>query len=61
MTDLDPRALARALRSLSDADLAALEDDLDFCGFTGVPSARIVEVLTDSLVISFGRRVSMAA
>lgn len=31
--------------ALSDADLVALEDELDFYAFTGVPSRRMLEIL----------------
>jgi hypothetical protein len=30
---------------LSDSDLAALEDELDFYAFTGVPSKRMLQVM----------------
>lgn len=42
---LDQETLEARLSRLSDDELAALEDDLDFCSFTGVPSARILDVL----------------
>lgn len=38
-------SLRTRLSRLSDDELSALEDDLDFCTFTGVPSARILDVL----------------
>lgn len=44
---LDEKALAATLYNLSDEDLHALEDDLDFCGFTGMPSTRILRVLEE--------------
>ena len=42
---IDQETLEARLGRLSDAELSALEDDLDFCRFTGVPSARILDVL----------------
>ena len=44
---LDMNALTAKLRSLSDDELHALEDDLNFCGFTGLPTTRILRVLND--------------
>ncbi len=41
----DQKRLSEALASLSDDELDALEDDLDFCNFTGVPTPRVLEVL----------------
>ncbi len=35
------------MAGLSDAELSALEDELDFCGFTGVPTPRILDILKD--------------
>jgi hypothetical protein len=46
-TDIDQTQLHAALSALSDADLAALEDDLNFCSFTGVPTRRVLEVLNE--------------
>ena len=43
----DQKRLATALSTMSDEDLAALEDDLDFCNFTGVPTVRVLEVLKE--------------
>lgn len=43
----DEERLQAKLSKLSDAELAALEDDLDFCNFTGVPTLRVLEVLKD--------------
>jgi len=43
----DEERLQARLSKLSDAELAALEDDLDFCNFTGVPTLRVLEVLED--------------
>ena len=42
---IDHETLETRLGRLSDAELSALEDDLDFCSFTGVPSVRILDVL----------------
>lgn len=44
---LNETALAAKLYNLSDEELRALEDDLDFCGFTGMPSPRILRVLDE--------------
>lgn len=44
---IDQEILERRLSSLSDAELCKLEDELDFCGFTGVPSSRILNILQD--------------
>lgn len=41
----DVERLQARLSKLSDDELAALEDDLDFCNFTGVPTLRVLEVL----------------
>ena len=38
---LDPAKLVAAIKSLSAAELAKLEDDLDFAQFTGVQSEEI--------------------
>ena len=43
--NLDTDSLAHALSSLSDRELDALQDDLDFCSFAGVPSPRILSLL----------------
>ncbi len=53
-TDFDPEELQAALSRLSDEDLAALEDDLDFCNFTGVPSVRVLEVLRQFIDLDKG-------
>lgn len=44
---IDREVLESKLARMSDAELAALEDDLDFCSFAGVPSARVLDVLGD--------------
>ena len=44
--ELLPDSFYRALARLSDAELEALEDDLDFYTFTGLPSARINSILS---------------
>ena len=44
---LDTRGLERALAKFSDKDLDKLADELDFCSFSGLPSARILAVLDD--------------
>jgi hypothetical protein len=46
--------LQARLSKLSDAELAALEDDLDFCNFTGVPTVRVLDVLKDLTVLDKG-------
>ncbi len=50
----DETRLFAALARMSDDDLAALEDDLDFCNFTGVPTTRVLEVLKDLTVLDRG-------
>ncbi len=50
----DEDRLQAKLSRMSDDDLAALEDDLDFCNFTGVPSARLLDVLKDLTVLDKG-------
>lgn len=47
----DEARLQARLSKLSDAELAALEDDLDFCNFTGVPTVRVLDVLKDLTVL----------
>ena len=47
--DIDSDTLASALATLSDGELDALQDELDFCSFAGVPSPRILSLL-DGLV-----------
>lgn len=42
------------LASMSDEELEALEDDLDFCNFAGVPSARVLSVLTEVIDLDKG-------
>lgn len=43
---IDDALLACDLANLSDRELAALGDDLDFCNFTGVPSTRLLKFLS---------------
>ncbi len=50
----DEARLYDALARMSDDDLAALEDDLDFCNFTGVPSTRVLDVLKDLISLDKG-------
>ena len=38
-------SLEDIISALSDADLAILEDELDFFGFTGVPSPKMLDVM----------------
>lgn len=40
-----PRGLMDNIGRLNDSDLAALEDELDFCVFTGIPSPRMLEIM----------------
>lgn len=37
--------LLEVIATLSDSDLAALEDELDFFAFTGVPSQRMLRIM----------------
>ncbi len=50
----DEARLYDALAKMSDDDLAALEDDLDFCNFTGVPTTRVLDVLKDLTALDKG-------
>ncbi|MDD9920872.1 MAG: hypothetical protein OXQ92_01120 [Boseongicola sp.] len=43
--NLDLQALQQLLATLSDKELAALEDDLDFANFTGIASDKIFDVV----------------
>ena len=43
---VDAESLSQAISSLADDELAALEDELDFCSFAGVPSTRILRILS---------------
>ena len=43
---LDPTALAGEIARLSDAELIELEEDLEFCRGTGVPSLKILEIVS---------------
>lgn len=40
--------LADVIATLSDSDLAALEDELDFFAFTGVPSQRMLRIMKEA-------------
>lgn len=42
---LDPQKLVDAIKSLSPAELAKLEDDLDFAQFTGVRSEDVQQMI----------------
>ena len=44
-TIVDAENMACALTRLSNDELDALQDDLDFCRFAGVPSPRILSIL----------------
>ena len=44
-TIVDADTLSRRLEGLSNDELDALEDELDFCRFAGVPSPRILAIL----------------
>ena len=52
--EFDPSRLQAALSRLSDEELAALEDDLDFCNFTGVPSIRVLDLLKEFVDLDSG-------
>ena len=43
---VDAESLSQVISSLADDELAALEDELDFCSFAGLPSTRILRVLS---------------
>lgn len=45
-TPLDEAALRDVLAQLSEKELAALEDDLDFAGFTGAQTPLIREIVS---------------
>ena len=47
LSGFDVQGLQQALAKLSDKDLDKLADELDFCSFSGLPSARILAVLDD--------------
>ena len=53
---IDADSLACLLAMLDDDELAALEDDLDFCSFAGVPSARILKILSEITDLDAGWR-----
>ena len=57
----DQDRLQSALAGMSDEELTALEDDLDFCNFTGVPSTRVLEVLKDITDLDKGWSAMLAA
>jgi len=42
---LDPEVLASEIARLDDSDLDELEEDLEFCRGTGVPSLKILEIV----------------
>lgn len=52
----DQTRLREILSKMTDDELAALEDDLDFCNFTGVPSIRVLRVLKELTVLDQGWR-----
>ena len=51
---IDQTSLKSRLSKLSDAELTALEDDLDFCSFTGVPTSRVLDVLKEEIELDAG-------
>ena len=57
----DQDRLEAVLSALSDEELTALEDDLDFCNFTGVPSQRVLEVLNDFTQLDSGWQAMLKA
>lgn len=42
---LDPSVLAGEIARLSDEELSELEEDLEFCRGTGVPSLKMLEII----------------
>lgn len=58
---IDGNVLAQALDALSDDELARLEDDLDFCNFAGVPSDRILRMLSCMIELDDGWRQQLMA
>lgn len=42
---IEPEALAGEIARLSDDELSELEEDLEFCRGTGVPSLKILEII----------------
>lgn len=59
--NLDSDLLACVLARLSDDELATLEDDLDFCAFTGVPSLRILKLLREMTDLDAGWNAQLEA
>ncbi len=57
----DQKRLESTLEHMSDEELDALEDDLDFCNFTGVPTVRVLEVLKDLTELDEGWERMLAA
>ncbi len=53
---IDQASLISRLAKLSDAELTALEDDLDFCSFTGVPTPRVLDLLKEEIELDPGWR-----
>lgn len=53
-SSVDFNRVETALSHLTDAELAALEDDLDFCNFTGFPSPRVLEILKELSLLDQG-------
>jgi len=47
--------------TLSDEDLTAIEDDLNFCRFTGLPSDRIQRMMTRVKTLPMADAASMQA
>ncbi len=53
---LDAKRLVHAIQAFSASELAELEDDLDFAAFTGVKSAKILDIMAKA-----ARRAEVAA
>lgn len=60
-TDPQSALLQRIVACLSDADLAALEDDLDFYRFAHMPSPRMLAILGRVGALDAGWSVSVDA
>lgn len=59
--DSEQISLMNAIATLSNAELAALEDDLDFYTFTGMASQRMLDVLDHANLLDNGWQGLLAA
>lgn len=59
--DAGGRSLEDMIAQLNDAELAVLEDELDFFAFTGVPSKRMLEIMDQAGVLDDGWRLLLGA